>query len=43
MSLQLAEVAELADAPVSKTGEGNFMWVRFPPSAPEVICIVGLW
>lgn len=28
-----AEVAEQADAPVSKTGEGNFMRVRFPPSA----------
>ena len=30
-----AEVAELADAPVSKTGEGSLVWVRIPPSAPQ--------
>jgi anti-sigma B factor antagonist len=29
-------VAELADAPVSKTGDSNIMWVRFPPSAPSI-------
>ena len=28
-------MAELADAPVSKTGEGNLMRVRLPPSAPS--------
>ena len=31
-----AEVAELADARVSKTREGNLMRVRFPPSAFSV-------
>ena len=25
----------MADAPDSKSGEGNFMWVRLPPSAPN--------
>ncbi len=28
-----AEVAELADASVSKTDGGNPVWVRVPPSA----------
>ena len=28
-----AEVAELADAPDSKSGEGNLVWVQVPPSA----------
>src|SRR6266550_2949758 len=31
-----AEVAELADAPDSKSGEGNLVWVQVPPSASEV-------
>ena len=30
------DVAELADAKVSKTFKGNLVWVRFPPSPPEV-------
>src|SRR5215212_3449557 len=29
-----AEVAELADAPDSKSGARKGVWVRFPPSAP---------
>ena len=28
-----AGVVELADAPDSKSGEGNLVWVRFPPPA----------
>ena len=28
-----AEVVELVDAADSKSAGGNFMWVRFPPSA----------
>lgn len=32
----LAEVAEPADARVSKTRGGNLMWVRFPPSVPSI-------
>ncbi len=28
-----AEVAELVDAPDSKSGGGDTVWVRFPPSA----------
>jgi hypothetical protein len=31
--LSPAEVAELADAPDSKSGEGNLVWVQVPPSA----------
>src|SRR3954470_15127294 len=30
-----AEVAELADAPDSKSGSLRGVWVRFPPSAPR--------
>src|SRR5262249_14930667 len=30
-----AEVAELVDAPDSKSGSGDRVWVRFPPSAPQ--------
>lgn len=30
-----AEVLEQADRAVSKTAEGNLVWVRVPPSAPE--------
>ena len=29
-----ASVAELVDAPDSKSGFGNGVWVRFPPEAP---------
>ena len=31
-----AEVAELVDAQVSKTCQGNLVGVRFSPSAPEI-------
>ena len=34
----MAEVAELAFARVSKTREGNLVWVRLPPSACSSIC-----
>ena len=35
----------MADATVSKTVEGNFMWVRLPPSAPLKFqrSTVGAW
>src|SRR5437763_16705017 len=36
-----AEVAELADAPDSKSGSLRGVWVRFPPSASAVRCVVG--
>lgn len=29
----------MADAMVSKTIEGNLMWVRLPPPAPTNTCI----
>lgn len=32
----MAEVAEQADAPDSKSGDGDIMWVRPPPSAPII-------
>jgi ADP-ribose pyrophosphatase YjhB (NUDIX family) len=32
----LAGVAELVDAPDSKSGSGNRVWVRFPPPAPRM-------
>ena len=32
-----AEVAELVDAPDSKSGGSDIMWVRFPPSVPYFI------
>jgi hypothetical protein len=34
----LGDVAELADAKVSKTFKGNLVWVRFPPSPPLISC-----
>src|SRR5262249_56730303 len=30
----IGDVAEQADAKVSKTFKGNLVWVRFPPSPP---------
>jgi hypothetical protein len=33
-----ARVAEQADAPVSKTGDGNIVRVRSPPRAPRFTC-----
>ena len=32
-----AGVAEMADAPASKSGAGNSVWVRFPPPAPLLL------
>src|SRR5690606_1029665 len=32
--MRLAGVAELVDAPDSKSGSGDRVWVRFPPPAP---------
>ena len=29
-------MVELADAPDSKSGEGDLVWVRFPPPAPYI-------
>ena len=34
-----AGVAELVDAPDSKSGDGNIVWVRLPPSVPINIFI----
>src|SRR5919107_1510537 len=34
-SFLIAGVAELVDAPDSKSGEGNLVWVRVPPPAPH--------
>ena len=31
---------ELADVPDSKSGEGDLMWVRFPPSPPKSLVIL---
>ena len=39
----LAEVAELAYAPVSKTGEGNFVRVQVPPSAYNELYFSGFF
>ncbi len=33
-----ADVAELADAPDSGSGESNFIWVQVPSSAPARQC-----
>ncbi len=38
-AFQKAEVAEQADAPDSKSGDGDIMWVRPPPSAPKTFFI----
>ena len=35
MLLVPAEVVELADAPDSKSGGSDIVWVRVPPSAPK--------
>ena len=32
MTTAIAEVAELVDAPDSKSGDGDIVWVRVPPS-----------
>ena len=34
--MMLAEVVELADAPDSKYGVGDNVWVQVPPSAPNL-------
>ena len=34
--MMLAEVVELADAPDSKSGVGDNVWVQVPPSAPNL-------
>lgn len=39
--LDQGDVAELADAKVSKTFKGNLVWVRFPPSPPSGSATVG--
>jgi hypothetical protein len=39
-SLFIARVAELADAPDSKSGGRKAVWVRFPPRAPLVLSAV---
>src|SRR5437773_9422754 len=37
-----AEVAELVDAPDSKSGSLRGVWVRFPPSAPDGCAVLPL-
>ncbi len=37
-----AGVVELADAPDSKSGEGDLVWVRFPPPAPCICSHISL-
>ena len=39
--LDQGDVAELADAKVSKTFRGNLVWVRFPPSPPSGSAAIG--
>ena len=36
----LAGVAELVDAPDSKSGDGDIVWVRVPPSVDIFILII---
>ena len=36
LMMMLAEVVELADAPDSKSGVGDNVWVQVPPSAPNL-------
>ena len=37
-----AGVVELADAPDSKSGGGNSVWVQLPPPAPDKSVVKGL-
>ncbi len=39
---RVSRSGEMADARDSKSLEGNFMWVRLPPSAPVFLFILGI-